>query len=270
MMRTKERNSGIAKKFRHIVLLVLFCLCLSCSMGMAESPEQPAYLHELEDLEQQYQAVVGVYAIDTETGRTIAYHEDKRFSYCSTHKALLAGAILQHFSLADLNEVIHYSTDDILSYAPVTKNHISEGMTLGSLCEAAIRVSDNTAANLMMQKLGGPKVFKDCLQEIGDKTTRPVRLEPELNTRDGKKDTSTPRQLALDLQAYALGDVLTDEKKPCCSIGCRAMRPATISSAPASLRAGKSRIKAAAGPTARAMTSPSSIRRTESPSYWRF
>ena len=41
-MRTKERNSGIAKKFRHIVLLVLFCLCLSCSMGMAESPEQPA------------------------------------------------------------------------------------------------------------------------------------------------------------------------------------------------------------------------------------
>ena len=131
MMRTKERNSGIAKKFRHIVLLVLFCLCLSCSMGMAESPEQPAYLHELEDLEQQYQAVVGVYAIDTETGRTIAYHEDKRFSYCSTHKALLAGAILQHFSLADLNEVIHYSTDDILSYAPVTKNHISEGMTLG-------------------------------------------------------------------------------------------------------------------------------------------
>ena len=65
-MRTKERNSGIAKKFRHIVLLVLFCLCLSCSMGMAESPEQPAYLHELEDLEQQYQAVVGVYAIDTE------------------------------------------------------------------------------------------------------------------------------------------------------------------------------------------------------------
>ena len=200
-MRTKERNSGIAKKFRHIVLLVLFCLCLSCSMGMAESPEQPAYLHELEDLEQQYQAVVGVYAIDTETGRTIAYHEDKRFSYCSTHKALLAGAILQHFSLADLNEVIHYSADDILSYAPVTKNHISEGMTLGSLCEAAIRVSDNTAANLMMQKLGGPKVFKDCLQEIGDKTTRPVRLEPELNTRDGKKDTSTPRQLALDQPA---------------------------------------------------------------------
>ena len=65
----------------------------------------------------------------------------------------------------------------------------------------------------MMQKLGGPKVFKDCLQEIGDKTTRPVRPEPELNTRDGKKDTSTPRQLALDLQAYALGDVLTDEKK---------------------------------------------------------
>lgn len=60
-------------------------------------------------------------------------------------------------------------------------------MTLGSLCEAAIRVSDNTAANLMMQKLGGPKVFKDCLQEIGDKTTRPVRLEPELNTRDGKR-----------------------------------------------------------------------------------
>ena len=115
MMRTKERNSGIAKKFRHIVLLVLFCLCLSCSMGMAESPEQPAYLHELEDLEQQYQAVVGVYAIDTETGRTIAYHEDKRFSYCSTHKALLAGAILQHFSLADLKEVIHYSADDILS-----------------------------------------------------------------------------------------------------------------------------------------------------------
>ena len=122
----------------------------------------------------------------------------------------------------------------------------------------------------MMQKLGGPKVFKDCLQEIGDKTTRPVRLEPELNTRDGKKDTSTPRQLALDLQAYALGDVLTDEKKALLldwmqgnATGDNLIRAGVP-------EAGKSRIKAAAGPTARAMTSPSSIRRTESPSYWRF
>lgn len=209
----EKEKINLTKKLHHILFLVLCCVFSFCSMGLAEAPQQPAYMNQLAALEKQHQAIVGVYVMDTENGRTLAYRADERFSYCSTHKVLLAGAILQRFSLDDLNEVIHYSADDILSYAPVTKKHIDDGMPLGELCESAIRVSDNTAANLMLQKLGGPKVFKACLQEIGDDTTKPVRTEPELNVRNGKKDTSTPRQLALDLQSYTFGDVLTEDKK---------------------------------------------------------
>ena len=133
----------------------------------------------LADLENKYNAVIGVYAVDMENGKKICYKPDTRFSYCSTH------------------------------------NHVADGMTLAEICSASLRWSDNTAANLILQEIGGVENFKVALKNIGDKTTKPARNEPELNLFNPKdnRDTSTPRQMVKNLQVYIFGDILSDDKK---------------------------------------------------------
>lgn len=166
-------------------------------------------------LEEKYNSVIGVYAIDTETNKTIEYNADLRFAYCSTHKVFTVAELLRQKSLSELQKVKRYTNKDILSYAPITKNHVADGMTWAEICQAAIRLSDNTAANLILEEIGGVKNFRKSLRLIGDNVTAPARDEPTLNffALDDIRDTSTPRQMALNLQKYILGNELDGKKK---------------------------------------------------------
>ncbi len=168
-------------------------------------------------LEKKFDARLGVYAIDTGTKRTIAYRSDERFAYASTstYKVLAAGVVLQQNSIDRLDEVIHYSKDDLVSYSPITEQHVDTGMTLKEICDAAIRYSDNTAGNLLLEKLGGPKGFEKSLREIGDTITRSDRFETELNeaTPGDLRDTSTPKALAKSLKAFTVNNVLPSDKR---------------------------------------------------------
>ncbi|NEE03553.1 class A beta-lactamase [Phytoactinopolyspora halotolerans] len=166
-------------------------------------------------LENEFDARLGVYAVDTGSEITVTYRSDERFAYASTHKALSAAVLLDQNSLADLDEVITYDADDLVAHSPVTEQHVRTGMTLRELCDAALRFSDNTAANLLLAEIGGPDGLDRALAEIGDDTTSVDRWETALNeaTRGDIRDTSTPRALATDLRAFALGDALPAEKQ---------------------------------------------------------
>ncbi|GGT80238.1 MULTISPECIES: class A beta-lactamase [Streptomyces] len=165
---------------------------------------------EFAELERTFDARLGVYAVDTGTGREVAYHDGERFPYASTFKALAAGAVLRTYSLGGMGRVVTYSTKDLVAHSPVTEKHVKTGMTLDALCDAAVRYSDNTAANLLLDQLGGPKGLDAVLEELGDDVTHMERREPELSrwTPGSAPDTTTPRALAGDLRAFVLGDVL--------------------------------------------------------------
>ncbi|WP_422772723.1 class A beta-lactamase [Plantactinospora sp. WMMC1484] len=165
---------------------------------------------EFQRLEDRFDARLGIYAIDTGTGRTVRYRADERFAYASTYKALAAAEVLDETTDAELDRVVRYSADDLVTYSPITEQHVAEGMTLRALADAAVRYSDNTAGNLLLRHLGGPHRFERELREIGDRVTEAVRYETELNeaTPGDKRDTSTPRALAEDLRAYAVADAL--------------------------------------------------------------
>ncbi|WP_091433960.1 class A beta-lactamase [Micromonospora yangpuensis] len=162
------------------------------------------------ELERQFGARLGVYAIDTGTGRTVTHRADERFAHASTFKALLAGVLLRRLSDADLRRVIRYTEADLLEWAPITSKHVATGMSIEDLIAANVQYSDNTAANLLLEEIGGPKGLQRELRKIGDRTTNTNRNEPTLNeaTPGDPRDTSTPRALATDLRAFALGDVL--------------------------------------------------------------
>lgn len=159
-------------------------------------------------LEAQLPGRLGVFALDTGSRATVGYRADERFLMCSTAKVLTVAAVLQRPEL--LSQVVHYEQSDVLEWAPVTSQHVEAGMTVGALCEAAITVSDNTAANLLVRLIGGPPAVTAFARSLGDPVTRVDRIEPDLNvTAPGDlRDTSTPAQMVRDLGALALGNRL--------------------------------------------------------------
>jgi beta-lactamase class A len=174
------------------------------------SGEAAALGEKAKELEKQYDARLGIYALDTGTGRTAAYRAEERFAYASTFKALAAGVILKRTKVSGLKKRITYASGDIVSHSPTTEKHVADGMTLGEVIEAAITVSDNTAMNLMFREVGGPAVMERELRAVGDRTVEVDRVETELNTAvpGDKRDTSTPRAMATSLRAYATGTAL--------------------------------------------------------------
>ncbi|KMJ57150.1 beta-lactamase [Bacillus sp. LL01] len=192
-------------------------LLVGCSNSQSETQPQKEEpdVAEFKDLEKEYDARIGVYALDTGSNKSVSYRADERFIYASTHKALAVGALLHKKSIEDLEELITYTEGDLVNYNPITEKHLGKGMTLKELSDASIRYSDNTAGNLIFNAIGGPEGFKEVLREIGDNTTEPERIEPDLNNvKPGEtRDTSTPKALAESLQAFTLGDALPPEKQ---------------------------------------------------------
>ncbi|MEU5718790.1 class A beta-lactamase [Streptomyces sp. NPDC020403] len=179
------------------------------------APADPRARRAFGALEREFGARLGVYALDTGSGRTVVHRPDERFAYASTCKALLAGAMLERNTLRQLDRLVRYGREELISNSPVTERHLATGMTLRELCDAAVRYSDNAAANLLFRELGGPGGLQDALRALGDRVTRCDRYEVALS--DGvpgdPRDTSTPRALATDLRAYVLGDTLPAGKR---------------------------------------------------------
>ncbi|MFF0829819.1 BBI family class A beta-lactamase [Brevibacillus sp. NPDC003359] len=211
----QSRLFGFTVKTIFLTLLTLGgCSSAEAPVGKTETPES-AMDQKFAALENKFNARLGVYAIDTDTNLAVAYRDDERFAFASTYKALAAGAVLHQKSLEELDKVISYTKDDLVTYSPITEKHVATGMTLRELADAAIRYSDNTAGNLLFKELGGPKGFESALRQIGDGVTTSERYETELNeaTPEDTRDTSTPKALATSLRAYTVGDVLSPDKQ---------------------------------------------------------
>ncbi len=157
---------------------------------------------------------VGVFALDTASGRMIAHRADERFPMCSTFKVMAAAAALKRVEAGAirLDTFVRYGPADLLGYAPVTSRRVADGgMPLGDLLAAAIELSDNTAANLILKQIGGPAGWTAFARSLGDAESRLDRIEPMLNASGpgDPRDTTTPAAMAADLRKVVLGDVLS-------------------------------------------------------------
>lgn len=162
-------------------------------------------------IERRYGGRLGVFAVDTGSGRTLAYRADERFLMCSTFKGLLAAQVLSRVDAGDerLERLVHYSAKDLIFTSPVTKANVAQGaMSVGELCRAIVQVSDNTAAILLMRSVGGPESLTRFVRGLGDTVTRSDRYEPKSNQSSGMLDTTTPRAIATSAGKILLGDVL--------------------------------------------------------------
>lgn len=163
-------------------------------------------------LERQHGGRLGVAILDTGRGRREGYRDDERFLMCSTFKLLLVAAVLQRVDKGreNLDRRITFGKDVLLDYAPVTQQHVGPpGMTVSALCGAAITLSDNTAANLLLNAIGGPQAVTAFAHDLGDPVTRLDRSEPTLNRPQGDWDTTSPNAMLDDMHKLLLGEALS-------------------------------------------------------------
>jgi len=190
-------------------------LAAAPALAMLPAGAQPAA--GLAGLEALHGGRLGVAVLDVATGRRMLHRADERFAMCSTHKFLAAAFTLARVDSGDerLDRRIPIARDKLVTYSPATQKHVGDGMTLSELCEAALTLSDNTAANLLLDSLGGPAGFTRMARASGDAVTRLDRVETELNEAapGDLRDTTTPAAMAENVRKYVLGDALSRESR---------------------------------------------------------
>ncbi|MEM5370007.1 class A beta-lactamase [Paraburkholderia azotifigens] len=173
-----------------------------------------AFEKQLAQIEAQVGGRLGVAIVDTASGKQHGWRMNERFPMCSTFKVLLASAVLTRKDQGkeELGRKVVYAKDVVVANSPVSGPRAGgDGMTVSELCEAAITRSDNTAANLLLESIGGPAALTAFVRGMGDKVTRLDRNEPTLNEAlDGDpRDTTTPAAMLADLRALLLGEHLS-------------------------------------------------------------
>jgi beta-lactamase class A len=172
----------------------------------------------LRRLERDYDGRIGAVGIDTGTGRTVTHRANERFPLLSTFKALAAAAVLDRARGREpglLDRVIHWTAADLLPNSPITAAHVADGLTVAELCAAAIDYSDNLAANLLLERIGGPAGLTRYARCLGDPVTRLDRWETELNdwSPASPQDTTTPAAMATNLRNLTVGHELHPEDR---------------------------------------------------------
>jgi beta-lactamase class A len=156
---------------------------------------------------------LGVAVLDTVTGERSGYRADERFPMCSTFKFLLASAVLQRVDLhkETLDRPITIPPKPLIFNSPLTEPHAGGTMTIAELCHASLTRSDNTAANLLLETLGGPAGVTNFSRSIGDQITRLDRTETALNESlaGDPRDTTSPMAMANDLKLVLFGNLLS-------------------------------------------------------------
>lgn len=211
---TFSRRAFLGGATRALSVTCLAGVIPPSAAAAAPPPFGPLSVEALASLERQGGGRFGVAVIDG-AGTELGLHRaDERFPLCSTFKVLAVAAVLARVDRGEerLDRSVAFGASDLLEYAPVVRARAAEGrLSVSELCEAAITLSDNTAANLLLESLGGPARVSAYARTLGDASTRLDRDEPSLNEclPGDERDTTTPRAMARTLRALLLGPALS-------------------------------------------------------------
>ncbi|PJE94455.1 class A beta-lactamase [Streptomyces carminius] len=186
----------------------------SASPSRAPRPPERSVAGRLRALERAHSARLGVFALNPATGAAVLHRADERFAICSVWKPLAVAAVLRDRDEAFLGRRVRYTEADLVAHSPDTgrPGNLANGMTVAELCEATVCRSDNTAGNLLLRELGGPRAVTRFCRSIGDQVTRLDRWETELNSAEPGRvtDTTSPRAVAQTYRRLITGGALDE------------------------------------------------------------
>lgn len=160
---------------------------------------------------------LAVFAIDSEIDRFSGWAETYRQPLNSTVKFLIVAALLHRVDTGqeNLERDVRIEHPMLVSHSPALEPAVGRTLSVFELCTAAMTVSDNGAANVLLESIGGPQSLTTWLRETGDQITQVDRYLPELTTASetAEGDTSTALQMAQNLRMFLTGTVLSSESR---------------------------------------------------------
>lgn len=205
------------------VLAVTALAAAACGADPEPAPPPaapPAFVdlsNALMVLEDRHNVIFGIAAYSPTGARTFEWNAGDRFALSATFKVYAVAALLRMAERGelDLNEQVPIRPEELVLASPVTHYHRGETLSWYDLCQAALVRSDNTAANLILRRIGGPPAVTALARMVGDTETRLDRWEPALNEAlpGDTRDTTTPSAFAGGLNRLILGNALIPEHR---------------------------------------------------------
>jgi len=202
-------------------LFLCYALLLAAAFGQSgpAAGKQNVLWQKLEadirEVDSRLDGVMGVAIEDLTTGDHFFLHEDEAFAQASSIKiTVLACLYLQaeqgRLKLTDLYTV---QSSDLVPDSDIM-NGLTPGVTrvtLRDLATMVTAVSDNSAANVLIDRVGMQNV-NAMLDSLGLTHTRLRRKMMDLQAaKEGRENVSTPREMMLLLDAIYRGKVLDKE-----------------------------------------------------------
>jgi beta-lactamase class A len=183
-------------------------------------------LEELARIAAASKGTVGVTAIDLATGDVTAFNADERFGMASTFKVPVAVYALRlaHEGRLSLTEPIPVRREDMIEPGVLFEHFRHPGVAISLLnaIELSVTISDNSATDIVLQRVGGPAAVQGWLKSlgyaemnIGSRTVKDtftgVAAKP-MDADTARLDrTVTPREMARFLADLHRGQLLAPE-----------------------------------------------------------
>lgn len=205
--------------------MTLAAIALLGLSGCATVPGEPLgdsviAAKAIRDVERRSGGRLGIAVVDARGKLVSADRGHERFAMCSTFKLLLAGQVFERAAEGvSLRTPLPFERGELVSYSPGTEKLIGPDgkgeQRLGFAARDAVVLSDNMAANLILEQIGGPAAFTAALRRSGDAVTRLDRIEPDLNENapGDERDTTSPIAMATSAAAYIYGSRLKPDHR---------------------------------------------------------
>ncbi len=198
------------------LILVSAALLTGCATTAPEPAADPAIARGLAAIEARSGGRLGVALVGSDGSQLAGHRADERFAMCSTFKLPLAAMVLDKARAGKLSmaDPLPVTDADMVVYSPYVEAQRAktppETVTVEGAASAAVSLSDNTAANLLLGRLGGPQGFTAWLRGKRDSVTRLDRREPELNENalGDPRDTTTPAAMAETTRSLVVGNAM--------------------------------------------------------------
>ncbi len=172
---------------------------------------------EVQETDSNLDGVMGVAILDLSSGQAMLWHADNVFAQASSIKIAVLAELYRQAAQGKLKltELYTVRKSDMVQDGDIY-NGLSPGVTqvtLRDLATMMIAVSDNSATNVLIDRVGMENV-NATLRELGLKNTLLRRKMMDVKAAsEGRENISTPREMMALLQALYGGKLFSGELK---------------------------------------------------------
>lgn len=207
--------------FRRLYTSLSFVI-MTCSVSIyvAAAPQHgtsaPAFSQVvplINQLENTLDGQISVAVLASNQEWSWQYQGQSSVAMMSTFKPFACGKLLSDLEQGKLTQSqrVQIKASQLQAYSPVSRDWLNQPVSYQQACEATLRTSDNTAANIVLEGIGGPVQLTQFFRQIGDNRSRLDDIEPTLNHVAPGELNNTSHALAMvhSLRQLTFGEALS-------------------------------------------------------------